>query len=457
MKASELFAGRKETLQNAIDLIEDAELLFSSGRYARAFFLAQIATEELGKYVLIVSSAIDAVHGPFSWKQFYQDYRSHKTKTSKLLFFENLYNLINRCGDHILLSEGDKHTATLQEHVKMLSLYCDFDGQGFTVPNEQISDNVATLALKLVKSRLKIVALFEEQVTSVYPFENLTKEHIDRFRQNFFKVDDARKPNSLDVGMSRNMNSIPIASKKRTNYENFVAECPWCGKESIFNRASDLCTFEPIAGRDVTCQSVDCSKPFRIIGDSVNNRHEMLIFDCYDLIVRKYYMNCVLNLAQAYEVFFSLYIRVELLYKPYGAERDQELADLNQISEELHSKIKNYTFTDMQALFLQQVVKRQPLKSLVEAQAVVASIQNRPGVPKDADIESLDDAKLVLLLKALKATSIHKLRNKTIHKYAYRPTREEVEAALKETRSILLPLTTLLHLYDDINWYMKES
>jgi hypothetical protein len=95
------------------------------------------------------------------------------------------------------------------------------------------------------------------------------------------------------------MNEFSIAKNRRTSYENFVAECPWCGKDCIFNRASDLHTFEPIAGRDVSCQSGDCRKPFRIVGDSVNSAHEMLIFDCYELIERKHYMNCILSLASS--------------------------------------------------------------------------------------------------------------------------------------------------------------
>jgi len=252
------------------------------------------------------------------------------------------------------------------------------------------------------------------------------------------------------------MSNIPIASKKRTSYENFVAECPWCGKESIFNRASDLHTFDPIAGRDVPCQSTDCGKPFRIVGDSVNSRHEMLIFDCYELAERKHYMNCILSLAQAYEVFFSLYFRVELLYKPFGADLDQELTELNRISENLHAKIKKHTFAPMRALFLQHMVTRQSPKNLVEAEAIVAALPEQPGDPKDAAIENLGDAKLVPLLKSLKTTSIHTLRNNTVHKQAYRPTRDEVETAIKETRSILFPLTSHLQLYDDINWYMRK-
>ena len=101
---------------------------------------------------------------------------------------------------------------------------------------------------------------------------------------------------------------IPIAKNKRPSYENFVADCPLCGHECIFNRASDLHTFEPIGGLNVTCLNGLCAKTFRLVSDSVNERHEMLIYDCYELLERKHYMNCILSLAQAYEVFFSLFL-----------------------------------------------------------------------------------------------------------------------------------------------------
>jgi len=250
------------------------------------------------------------------------------------------------------------------------------------------------------------------------------------------------------------MSSIPIADKKRTSYENFVAECPLCGKENIFNRASDFCSFEPIGGRDVSCQSVDCGRPFRIVGDSVNNRHEMLIFDCYELIERKHYMNCILSLAQAYEVFFSLYFRVELIYKPFGTDRSQNRIDhLNCVSEKLYDNIKKHGFGQMRALFLHYIVTGKPVKSLEEAKVAIDALPDWPKDPKDAAIESLGDANLVLRLKALKSTSIHTLRNSIVHKQAYRPTIEEVETTLNETRSILFPLTHHLQLYDDISWY----
>lgn len=252
------------------------------------------------------------------------------------------------------------------------------------------------------------------------------------------------------------MDNIPVARNKHATYENFIAECPWCKKENIFNRASDLRTFEPIAGRDVLCQSENCRKAFRITGDSVNCAHEMLIFDCYELLDRKHYMNCILSLAQAYEVFFSLFLRVELLYKPFAANPNQDLVDLNRLSNALQEKIKDHTFVRMRALFLQHFVARCSPKNLAEAKEQIDALLDHPREPGDSTIEGLRDAKLVPLLKALKSTNINTLRNHVVHKHAYRPSRDEAEAALEETRSILFPLTSHLQLHDDINWYMRK-
>jgi len=183
----------------------------------------------------------------------------------------------------------------------------------------------------------------------------------------------------------------------------------------------------------------------------------MLIYDCYELLERKHYMNCILSLAQAYEVFFSLFLRVALLYRPFAADPDQDLADLNRLSEELGENIKEYTFGRLRALFLQQITTRHSPANLGEAAAIIAAFPAHPGEPKNSAIEALSDAKLVPLLKALKATTVHTLRNRVVHKHAYRPTRDQVEATLEETRSILFPLTSRLGLHDDVNWYMGHA
>jgi hypothetical protein len=165
-------------------------------------------------------------------------------------------------------------------------------------------------------------------------------------------------------------------------------------------------------------------------------------------------MNCILTLAQAYEVFFNLYFRVELLYKPFAADEDADIDELNRLSIALAKKTKKHTFAPMRALFLEHITSHPPLKTLAQVDAAIAALADRPRDPSDAELESLGDSKLVALLKALKATNINALRNSVVHKRAYRPIREETQAALEETRSVLLPLGAYLKLYDEINWYI---
>ena len=244
----------------------------------------------------------------------------------------------------------------------------------------------------------------------------------------------------------------PTAKAKSTGYENIEVDCPLCGQECIFNRASDLCTLEPIAGIDVVCEK--CKIGFWLTGDTVNERHEMLIFDCHDLLKRKRYISCILNLCQAYEMFFSLYLRVTLLYKPFGSNSDWDSADLchlNQLFQILEQKIKPFGFEKMRGCFLRLIIDSNPPSTLDEARNYMQKLDPRP--PKDVELKSVTDTALVSLLIRIKEVAIHELRNKVVHKVGYHPKRDEAEKALQEARSILFPLTWRLNLHDDVNLY----
>ena len=256
--------------------------------------------------------------------------------------------------------------------------------------------------------------------------------------------------------------SIPVAETTRTSYENFVVQCPCCKRECIFNRVSDLSTTESIAGLDTRCLNKECLQQIRIVGDSVNERHEMLIFDCCELLEHKQYMYCVLNLVQAYEMFFSLFLRVELLYKPFAVEWGQ-LDRLNELSEKLSKKIDKFTFHHMRKLFLWRVTAPDSPKNLDDSNEIIEDISNHFGHAEGFRIDALSDEVLRSLLRDLERVDIHKTRNKVVHKQGYRPTRDEVENALKETRRILHPLSfrlgellggSSLGLCDDPNWYV---
>jgi hypothetical protein len=67
-------------------------------------------------------------------------------------------------------------------------------------------------------------------------------------------------------------------------------------------------------------------------GDSINPAHDMLLFDCHELIERKRYMQCVLTVAQAYEVFFNHFLHVQVLYRAFARGGDDDQGELRGVS-----------------------------------------------------------------------------------------------------------------------------
>ena len=244
---------------------------------------------------------------------------------------------------------------------------------------------------------------------------------------------------------------------KSSGYENIVVDCPLCNRELVLNRAADLGTFDPISGTNVYC--LECGKEFWINSDSVNERHEAVIFDCHDLLRTKRYMNCILNVCQAYEMFFSLYLRVNILYIPFGKdvrEKRNAIDQINKLAKGLSNETKKFGFARMRNVTLGLAVQPDRPSGLDEAQDYIDALSNY-SLPKDTEIESLPDKRIAALLIRIKQTRINELRNDVVHKRAYRPKRVEAENAVTEARAILFPLTAKLGLHDDLNWYFSGN
>lgn len=141
------------------------------------------------------------------------------------------------------------------------------------------------------------------------------------------------------VSLFLNMEDFKTATKKSHNYENFIAECPYCSQRNIFNRRDDLQDFSPITGRLVICLNKECRKKFYIGGDLSQTAYGYLLYDCHELLQEKRYMYCILNITQAYEVFFSTYLQIEILYKSFALEEknnpyQDNLYMLNDLSKQ---------------------------------------------------------------------------------------------------------------------------
>lgn len=248
---------------------------------------------------------------------------------------------------------------------------------------------------------------------------------------------------------------IPYSHNVEPTYENFIADCPSCCTKNIFNRASDLQTFEPIEFRAVTCQV--CERPFNINNDAINTAHEMLLFGCFAFIKRKEYMQCVLSVAQAYEVFFSHFLYVQLIYRAYANEGSHDLPHLNTLSQKLYCRVKTFTFESMRRLVLRLVVDAIAPASLSAAEVEIEKLRKKPQEVPREDIEAMPDGSSKALLLKLLDAKPNELRNRVVHKDAYRPTLEEAKLVHDEAGEILHGLTDRLRLGYDFYWYISEA
>lgn len=78
-------------LANAVDLLEEGDLLRANNRCARAYFLAHIACEELGKLPILTTAAVSQHIGhDVDWKRIDRVLRDHAEKIKKVLFMDSI-------------------------------------------------------------------------------------------------------------------------------------------------------------------------------------------------------------------------------------------------------------------------------------------------------------------------------------------------------------------------------
>lgn len=154
-------------LENANDLISDAELLLKNNRFQRSYSLFQLASEEVGKGLLIYLNFIFPVSGEEdSFKTFKREFKHHsikmeriismeffllqmaKDKKTKLAFIKNLYSNL--------------HSIDELNNKKNYSLYTTIINNRFKHPKELISENdvielkkMTTVRMSLAKSMIE--------------------------------------------------------------------------------------------------------------------------------------------------------------------------------------------------------------------------------------------------------------------------------------------------------------
>ena len=250
------------------------------------------------------------------------------------------------------------------------------------------------------------------------------------------------------------MKAIPNVRIKRATLEAVDADCPHCDYPNTFNRITDLKDLTPISYKEVLCDK--CKKRFPIGGDNVIPVWHWLIRDCFELKEDKRFRHyCALNLCQAFEAFFFLYLKVIFLFRPYRVDHDTKKS--NEMEELLYENTKQHTFPKMRKLFLHYVLANRKFSTWEEVRSEISLISKNRKLPKDEFIDQHSDPKLSKLLKELKGVRAPCLRNKVVHKHVKLPTVEEIDLVETETETLLDSLSSHLGIYgDDPNHYMNE-
>jgi AbiV family abortive infection protein len=141
-------------MHNAVELMEEAELLLLNKHYASAVALAITAREELGKAQIVA----DRLDGCVSRSEFEQAFRRHDLKAayvSRQIELQLAPGVGNAKG-----ARGSTITYDLQHGQKLFdlrtdSLYVGWDGSKPLAPNETVTPELAEQAVASVKSSIE--------------------------------------------------------------------------------------------------------------------------------------------------------------------------------------------------------------------------------------------------------------------------------------------------------------
>lgn len=91
LSIAQIFAGSTKLMENAQELVEEAEFLLAQNRNARAFALAHLASQEIIKFQMLCSVAVEVARDrPVNWKKIDQLLRDHEVKIRGAVLFDFL-------------------------------------------------------------------------------------------------------------------------------------------------------------------------------------------------------------------------------------------------------------------------------------------------------------------------------------------------------------------------------
>lgn len=158
LSVAQLAQVARKAMDNALDLIDDAELLLAAGRFPRALALAILAGEEFGKFMMAQSVVGDLPGDDTLWREFWRRFTNHTEKAG------------NATGWAATLADDQDfrraYFENIEQHVeadqdaKFAGLYVDvrFDGT-VVAPSEVIDRELAAGAIEVLA---RVIRMYDD-------------------------------------------------------------------------------------------------------------------------------------------------------------------------------------------------------------------------------------------------------------------------------------------------------
>jgi AbiV family abortive infection protein len=197
-------SGRIKILENAKELIEEAQILYEHQRYARTYALSHLAFEELAK-IPILAAAPERIktEDEYSWTKVHKKLIKHGPK----LIFSINFNLDHE-NSFLKITGQDKfdpnETSKIMNQLKNESLYAGVRDKEFLKPSENFTKEIADHILRVVRDYYGFIENYEKMLKGVYE-KDLTFEEIKSLIEQinlfpFIEVsDNVNETNSVTV------------------------------------------------------------------------------------------------------------------------------------------------------------------------------------------------------------------------------------------------------------------
>lgn len=154
---------RALALQNSAELLDEAELLFQHAKFARAYTLAHLSSEELAKLPILAAAGANLANGKtISWTKLDERLRSHTAKLKGLLFVDLLRTGADPTAKVIQVHKQAMSRVDLFNALKNASLYAGVYQGDLYRPNGIFTEKIASEALAISRNRFDVYSAVEQ-------------------------------------------------------------------------------------------------------------------------------------------------------------------------------------------------------------------------------------------------------------------------------------------------------